>query len=449
MDSVFNGLNVIPRPAVSCDFIPQAGLVASYKFTGTAEDALGIYDGTEGTITYAYDSERGVVPSAASSYFDLGTPNLMPHDGDYSVSHWLKRTGGIRQYLANRMNAATPYGDSIYWESDNTIRVGFATASNSQVLGSTSALSSYDGLWVNVTVTVDRTAQTAKLYVNGSEVSLSAITVPTTSYNNSLNVRLIGRYDSYYSATISNCNFYNRALTSTEALQIYNTEYQIHNIPIDNGLIAYYPLHGNSLDNALNQYDGTDTSVTYAYDSALAVTVGVFNGASSKISLPTALTPSADSMSVSYWVKTSLSDANLRSAVDGSVTSSGEWVTYFINGKLRLAYYGIDGSSTIDGTATISDGNWHLVTEVLDNTNGTLKVYIDTVEEISYSFTPAVTLYQFSGTSYIGSTNGTTEFFYGSISNVRIYNRVLSTTEMGVIHYYDRGLLCLENAQNI
>ena len=352
MDSVFNGLNVVPSASVGCASIVTTGLIASYLLTGTAEDSVGSYNGTESSASYAYDTERGIVYSGGGSI-------TIPSTGGTSCTYWVDSGSG----------------------------------------------------WVFTYTTSIPSSLTTNKY--------------------------------------SNLHVYDHELTAVEQAINENAEYQIHNISIDNGLLDFYPLHGNSLDNALNQYDGTDTSVTYSYDSTLGIIVGVFNGASSKISLPTALTAATGSMSVSYWVKTSLSDANLRSAVEGSIIGSGEWVTYFINGKLRLAYYGIGGSSTINGTTTISDGNWHLITEVLDNTNGTLKVYIDTVEDISYSFTPSVTLYQFSGTSYIGCTDNTIRFFYGSIANVRIYNRVLSATEMGILHDYESGLICLENAQNI
>lgn len=61
----------------------------------------------------------------------------------------------------------------------------------------------------------------------------------------------------------SSLRIYGRTLTATEITTIYDYELVTHHIPVDNGLIAYYPLETNSMDNYFNQYDGTDTAVTY------------------------------------------------------------------------------------------------------------------------------------------------------------------------------------------
>ena len=86
--------------------------------------------------------------------------------------------------------------------------------------------------------------------------------------------------DIHYANKFVNFRIYDSERTAQERTDIYNYEKNFRPIDITDGLIAYYPLATNSLDNYNNEYDGTDTNVTYDGERAS------FNGSTSFINMP-------------------------------------------------------------------------------------------------------------------------------------------------------------------
>ena len=65
--------------------------------------------------------------------------------------------------------------------------------------------------------------------------------------------------------------------------------------------LAYYKLDGDAIDSSGNGYNGTSPNVTWGVGRFGPA--GVFNGTSSKISLPNSIITGA--FSLSFWVNTS------------------------------------------------------------------------------------------------------------------------------------------------
>jgi len=197
--------NTVKPSATStiCNTIPLHWLVADYKLTGTAEDDLNNFNGSESSATYAYDNDRGVV-------YDGGGSITIPNTGGLSCTYWVDAGSG----------------------------------------------------WVFI----------------------YSLTIPT---NLSIN-----KY--------SNLVIYNKELLVEEQSTVEDIQEFIHNIPIDNSLVAYYPLDGNSLDNAISQADGTDSGVSYVYDNTLnSIVLACGSG---NVSLPSA----AGHVETYYWENTGI-----------------------------------------------------------------------------------------------------------------------------------------------
>ena len=96
---------------------------------------------------------------------------------------------------------------------------------------------------------------------------------------------------------------------------------------------------------------------------------------------------------------------------------------------LRFLVY--DGNS-VSGTATATDvidvGTWQYICGSY-NGSGTIKLFVDGVLEGTQT---GITMQDVDLTSnYIGKSNWDTAYFDGHIDDVRVYNRALSTTEIG------------------
>jgi len=234
---------------------------------------------------------------------------------------------------------------------------------------------------------------------------------------------------------IKNVRIYNRALTEDEISTIYNYEKVTRNIVVDRGLVAYYPLKDNSNDHWVNQLDGTDNG-DVSYDGVSAS----FDGDGDYIKLPNITQDTSRSMCC--WLKTV--DTNTHYFItnkDNSSTSDdiGESIQMSGDNLVASARWAVQGeSATIDSGISPASDIWYFACVVVDADASTMTFYVGD----TYSDTADVT---FKATDedkcMIGAIDdsGATGFANGKISNVRIYNRVLSPEEITTIYNTEKG----------
>jgi hypothetical protein len=197
----------------------------------------------------------------------------------------------------------------------------------------------------------------------------------------------------------------------------------------DSSGVALYEFSDNANDSG-GAYNGTATSVTYA--AGHIGDAGVFNGTSSVISFSNSGFPS-NNMAVSAWVKPSATF--LANGISGIVawgnSASGQRrsLVYYSSGE--LGFSGYFAASNFTGTTVLSTGVWSHVAFTISGSTVTL--YINGAFEASGT----VTLNSYSSTTgYIGRTEytGTNEHFNGSIDQVRIFNKNVTSTEITTLY---------------
>jgi hypothetical protein len=215
-------------------------------------------------------------------------------------------------------------------------------------------------------------------------------------------------------------------------------------IPV-NGLVAYYPFNGNADDESGNGNHGTVNGATLTTDRFnIANKAYAFNGTSStKIAV-------SDNPSLSF---------NTQFTLSAWVNISGPWVyshkwilckessptSGFALGYDQNDYFGI-GNYTIDFILWTSSGlnyihkiltlseitGWENIVSVTDGT--TLKLYLNG-DEIMTTTLPSG-YKPSSNPLLIGSTSQRSDQnFNGSIDDIRIYNRALSSAEINAIYH--------------
>jgi hypothetical protein len=429
----------------ACETIPQDGLIASYNLTGTSQDETGTYDGTENGVTYEYDAERGVVASfdGDGDYIEIDQTLLNRGTDDFAVSFWFKEATDsdlgqtlITGYTSGSANSGVYIeiynGDFKLVSQVKTNIISFAYTSDTN--------------WHHCVIT--RNTGVTKIYIDNVEKVSSS--TPIIMDNTSGTAWRIGEHlgtanSSYsYDGLLNNLHIYNRALSPTEINQIHNVEKNIHNIPIDNGLIAYYPLDGDSQDNAISpSYDSTADTATYVYDSELDKIVASFNGSGSYI-----VTPMHPFGGQPYSVTVNL---KISSSQQGNpavlyTMSNAAHGTYQIwhesSNYLRWVHY-LNGAviKEVDDL-TPSYDEW--VSYVITWDGSELAMYKNTVlidTEVVTSYRSDYT----GGTSaYIGY-RGDTYYYNGLMSNFRFHNRAISPEEVSAIYEYEKpdSTVCL------
>jgi sugar lactone lactonase YvrE len=170
--------------------------------------------------------------------------------------------------------------------------------------------------------------------------------------------------------------------------------------------------------------------------SGLVFSSGSYLSTSMLSSLPVGSSP----FSVSSWVKcdaSSLTDANPSSVIvswgeSGEVSTSTSLTaaTLAVTSSVRLNA----ATTPLPGPLPVCDSTWHhiaLTYSGSSSSSSTLTAYVDGAGVASISATYAITSSSIS-TLRLGSNGGTTtsEFYSGTISDVRIYSHSLSNTEI-------------------
>ncbi len=203
------------------------------------------------------------------------------------------------------------------------------------------------------------------------------------------------------------------------------------------GLVAYYPLNGNALDYSGNGYTGVasyTSNTTDRYGSSVGAFA--FDGASSYVDVPNSNAISFQSLTVSAWVNRIGSSTII---TKDRVGPSGDYTFVFevsSTGAVSMTVRLSTGTSlTLNSVSNISTNTWYHLVSTYDGTsiklyiNGTLNTSVSTGNGLSEATTRS-----FSIGSIKYTTASHSNFFNGSIDEVRAYNRVLSAAEITALY---------------
>jgi hypothetical protein len=203
-----------------------------------------------------------------------------------------------------------------------------------------------------------------------------------------------------------------------------------------NGLIAYYPFNGNANDESGNAHHGTVFGATLSNDRHnKANSAYEFDGTNDYIN--TFSTFDYDYRTVSLWVKAYEihnvypDNSNVISQNSSSLTY-GAVVVQFDGGILYNNAGGSNNSNVLSFNNIVENSWYHMV---LIRNGSQTKYYINTVKVYTaISGTDAAT-FNPNPLFIIGSGRSTTsQFFYGKVDDIAIYNRVLSEGEIKLLN---------------
>jgi streptogramin lyase len=211
---------------------------------------------------------------------------------------------------------------------------------------------------------------------------------------------------------------------------------------LSQGLIAYYPLRGNAFDYSTNHNDGVISNAIPTLDEfGNPNSAYYFNGTNASIVASNRPYLNCLPITMNCWFQKSSTNYTGESFFILKYNSTS-WNGYFLGGGDGKAnssiipfYAGSYGNDIVDGypspyfySSPVLDTNWHMATLTID-TNGAV-IYIDGAANTNRSWrgTPQIT------TSSAPLTLG---IFRGSMNDVRIYNRALSSVEISHLYTYE------------
>ena len=436
MQKLFSLLLLFFILASSINAQPSEGLVAYYPFNGDASDASGNgHNGVNNGATISVDRFN----NPNSAYFFNGSSNYInlggwhPNQNDFSISLWI--------------NVSSQSNNTII--SDGTSNVGFdlrlTDVLRFEIQNYNSYLVSYPfntsnhNTWYHIVGTLS--SGFLSLYFNGNLVSTISGVVPAIGTGN-MNVGYDKTVNShFFHGDIDDIRIYNRALNESEIQELYHE----NGWPLNQGLVAHYPLGNDLYDYSGNSnhgvFSGSDPEKVpdrFGYtDSART-----FNNNFVRIQN----SPSLDNFSeltVSAWVK-NLGSINDNQTIVGkwnSTTSVQSWTLdlSYLSMKPQIAVRRSNNNIiTLISNKNIPLNEWTHIVGRYDGLN--LSLYVDGELDTSIAFTTQYGLYATNTTTAIGAhdNSGDRNPFNGAIDDIRIYNRALLETEISEL-YHENG----------
>lgn len=316
----------------------------------------------------------------------------------------------------------------------------------------TESILDFDGSTATVTaatgtVTIGAGIDTPTVYVNGAATAtittskaLVAITTATAFNATAFDVGsgLDGKLDSL--------RLFNVELTAKDVELLYENSLYKNN---RDGLVGEWRLDrvsssGTTIYDMAGSNNGTITAgasdgfvtdrlgrVGKAYDFDGSATVIELDGTATGGANPLELD---DDFTISMWANAQESKS---SYVINNYLGTSAYAGQFINIDANVQGSGIDyriytddnvnPSEAISGEVSLNE--WHHIVAVRDK-GSTLKIYVDGVESDSTADITTGSILSNKDWVIGKNSDSAVEYFNGSISNVRIYNRVLSLTEI-------------------
>ena len=416
--------------------------VALYQLNGDATDESGNYDGTASNVTYGTGvfGQAGVFNGSA---YITATPQTQQQG--FSWSFWVNYTStSLYSYIASVYTGSDVSGvpNALFVNSQNNGALALALGNNGSYVfnfnHTTTGLN--DGQWHQVVVSWDGTtaANAVRFYIDNvvttATSSISAASLPNYS-EFAIGARAVDKILKF-TGSIDQVRIFNEALTPLEVEALYTEELCICDGTVDTldilgdgSCIATYQLDGNANDLSGN-YSGTPTNVSYGvgeFDLA-----GVFNGSSSKVSTSAYGLSGNASYSASLWFN--LGDTS----GDQVLYGLGNQAVYqasaiYIRNNNEIFHANVGSADFFNGIPTLSTGVWYHFVFTYSSSN-TAKIYING-SQIGTSISLSQGGLNLTGNiGRIGCDTYDGNFINGSIDQVRIFNKALSSSEVTTLY---------------
>jgi hypothetical protein len=238
------------------DIFDDGSGVALYEFEEGAKDTGG---------TNGYIGAAGVFNGSSSKIVVSG---FAQPTSDLSVSMWVK--------FNSISSAQKEFFDWVGNSSVPTIRLNTYTSNDLRFsMGgsryiSADSLSITTGVWYHIAFSIDRSANAATLYFNGSALGSTVTPSGSSSDTEGLFIGCNLDENRFSDCIIDQVRIFSKAISSSEVTTLYgetsaSATKSTTDIFDDSSGIALYELEGNANDTG-DTYNGTATNVSYAYD---------------------------------------------------------------------------------------------------------------------------------------------------------------------------------------
>ncbi len=468
------GVLTTATPSTSNAVSLNSGLAGYWTFDGknmtnaTATDMSG--NGNNGTLTNMSKLSNAVVGKigqalkfvgGTNTFVSVKDSNSLDTTSDLTISTWVKANSWTGESIYNYSTLVKKDQNYILRADSVTISGCGATTQLKLLWFNGSYIDSYCvalptvGMWHHIVATVQG-GTTKKMYIDGVLQSGSYHPNVTTLARN-LTVNLsIGDHQSSggegFDGQLDEVRVYTRALSAQEVQSLYKLGQTLTSVSptnnngtgINSGLIGYWPFDGKYMTNTTvldasgNGLTGTLTNMT-RNGSAVIGKIGQglkFTGAGQYISLGTPASLDLRSAhSISVWVKTNVLNTTQTIFAAGTQGCCGTENLFSLNyngggGTYRPQYAHSAFTSLDAAPPDLKTNTWYHIVATWDG-SATQKIYINGILSNSGALTG---IGSFGNIANIGATDGGATSFNGTMDDLRVYSRELSTSDVKALY---------------
>lgn len=422
------GGGVLPTTASNIDL--QKGLVGHWKFDGNAKDSTPYaHNGTVTTATLTSDRKGKAnsaysFPGGASAVISSPSTTKLSPTADVAVSAWIKPSTATPPSFARIVAKydGTNVNYMLSYNSDNRMR--FIVDGTARATAYSTTLPTDTSRWYHFVGV--RTGNTVQLYVNGVLEGSTAISGANKTTSSALDLGG-GSFGNSLQGIQDDTRIYERALSADEAKALY--EQYDPSVKLNagaGGLVGHWKLdNGAARDSTPYASNGTLFNATATTDRknqsnrALSFT----GDGGSYATMGNHARYQVNNGTLSAWVRTTTPGSSYR----GIIVKQSAYGIFLANGLLYS--YNWATSGVIATSTNLADGSWHHVAMSFQSgvTNGTI-LYADGVPVLTTTITVSNQASPLNLATGFGGGSGQT--INGSIDDARMYNRVLSATEI-------------------
>ena len=371
------------------------------------------FDGTDDYLTTTYSSSE-----------------FRWWDTDYTIEAWIYPTTLTDWYystISSLVGNMDPSGITNYWSfgpynSSGNVKFYYWNGSQQDAMVSTESVTANS--WNHIAFI--KNSSGCKIFVNGvgtDYMSISGTPQDSTSYN-----LTVGAYNN------ADINGYVSNLRVVRGTALYTSNFTVPKKPLKNiSNTKLLTCQGSSITDASDSshniaVTGNSTAV-YNNDACFE-----FDGSNDYVREDTILdtfTSTSDPWSVECWFNTDVNPSSVECMI-GINYNNGAENTLLLgvvdNGGCKLnVYY---RNNEISSNTTVTVGQWHHV--VATHTGGSMQVYLDGTQILNNILGVNRTLNTcaFLIGAELDGTNSLGNYFDGKISNVKMYNKTLTATEV-------------------
>jgi uncharacterized protein (TIGR02145 family) len=332
----------------------------------------------------------------------------------------------IRAYATN--SVGTAYGAQVSVTTTTTANLPVLTTTPPYLIKNDTATS-------GATITSDGGAD-----ITARGVCWATTTGPTTALTTkTVNGIGTGTFIAKLTSLAPNTTYYVRAYATNSMGTSYGNEVSFTTII---GLVAYYPFNGNANDLSGNANNGTVNGATPTTDrKGVASAAYSFNGSNQYLDIANVINFSrTDNYTLNFWINSSSLAVNNFIFSNENSAMNFKGYTGFVkpDGKvvLDLLDHYISSRKTIETSQTLAANQWHFISFIQKGSPDNIEIWINGQKTTTTITINTLGTYDYlsSISSYIGRRRYDDQRFTGKIDDIRIYNRVLTATEIQLLY---------------